>query len=93
MHNFGAGPSPLPTDVLEEAARGLLNYEGSGMGVAELSHRSKEFEAIIKGAVGELVFGSQLAVSSHAWSLEIYHTTISRWCQRVSNSLLYSIVQ
>lgn len=52
-HNFAAGPSPLPTDVLEEAAAGLLNYNNTGMGVCELSHRGKEFKAIIEGAEGE----------------------------------------
>ena len=53
VHNFAAGPSPLPTSVLQKAAEGLLNYNGSGMGVAELSHRGKEFKGIIEGAEGE----------------------------------------
>jgi phosphoserine aminotransferase len=53
IHNFAAGPSPLPTSVLEEAARGLLNYGNTGMGVCELSHRGKEFKGIIEGAEGE----------------------------------------
>ena len=52
-HNFAAGPSPLPTTVLEEAAAGLLNYGGTGMGVCELSHRGKEFKEIIETAEGE----------------------------------------
>jgi len=51
-HNFAAGPSPLPTSVLEEAAKGLLNYNDTGMGICELSHRGKEFKAIIEGAEG-----------------------------------------
>lgn len=42
---FGAGPTALPTPVLEEAAQGLLNFEGTGVGIAEISHRSKEFSA------------------------------------------------
>lgn len=41
--NFGAGPSTLPEDVLQEAAKGLLNYHQTGIGLTELSHRSKEF--------------------------------------------------
>ena len=53
-HNFAAGPSPLPTPVLEEAARGLMNYNGTGMGICELSHRGKEFKGIIEGAEGKL---------------------------------------
>lgn len=52
VHNFAAGPSPLPTSVLEEAAKGLVNYDGTGMGVCELSHRGKEFKGIIEGAEG-----------------------------------------
>ncbi|KNZ53258.1 hypothetical protein VP01_329g3 [Puccinia sorghi] len=44
--NLGAGPCTLPTSVLETAARGLLDYEGTGMGVVELSHRSKEFQEL-----------------------------------------------
>ncbi|KAF8162888.1 pyridoxal phosphate-dependent transferase [Crassisporium funariophilum] len=47
--NFGAGPSALPESILEEAAKGLLNFQGTGMGVAEISHRSKEFTAYIAG--------------------------------------------
>ncbi|WVR03740.1 phosphoserine transaminase [Kwoniella sp. DSM 27419] len=54
VHNFAAGPSPLPTTVLEEASRGLLNYEETGMGICELSHRGKEFKAIIEGAERDL---------------------------------------
>ncbi|KAH9843037.1 phosphoserine aminotransferase [Rhodofomes roseus] len=45
--NFGAGPSALPVSVLEEASKGLLNFQGTGIGIAELSHRSKEFQAFV----------------------------------------------
>lgn len=45
--NFGAGPSALPESVLEEAAKGLLNWENTGIGIAEVSHRSKEFGAYV----------------------------------------------
>ena len=41
--NFGAGPSALPLSVLEKAQQGLLNFDNTGMGIAEISHRSKEF--------------------------------------------------
>ncbi|BEI87132.1 hypothetical protein CcaverHIS002_0704780 [Cutaneotrichosporon cavernicola] len=54
VHNFAAGPSPLPTSVLEEAAVGIINYNGTGMGVCELSHRGKEFKGIIEGAEADL---------------------------------------
>ncbi|TIB18217.1 hypothetical protein E3P92_00709 [Wallemia ichthyophaga] len=51
--NFAAGPSTLPTVVLEKAAQGLLNYNGLGMGVAEISHRSKEFKAVSEKTVSD----------------------------------------
>ncbi|TRM61851.1 pyridoxal phosphate-dependent transferase [Schizophyllum amplum] len=46
--NFGAGPSALPESVLEETAKGLLNFAGTGIGIAEISHRSKEFTAFVR---------------------------------------------
>lgn len=55
VHNFAAGPSPLPTDVLEIAAASLLNHDGTGMGICELSHRGKEFKQIIEGAERESI--------------------------------------
>jgi len=45
--NFGAGPSTLPQPVLKKAAQGLLNFNDTGIGIAELSHRSKEFVAFL----------------------------------------------
>ena len=45
--NFGAGPSALPDSVLEEAAKSLLNFQGTGIGITEISHRSKEFGAVV----------------------------------------------
>ena len=44
--NFSAGPSVLSTDVLKRASEELLNFEGSGMSVMEMSHRSKVFQSI-----------------------------------------------
>ncbi len=46
-YNFAAGPSTLPLEVLEEAQRDLLDFEGTGMSVTEISHRNKKFEAIV----------------------------------------------
>ncbi|KII88633.1 hypothetical protein PLICRDRAFT_176198 [Plicaturopsis crispa FD-325 SS-3] len=45
--NFGAGPSALPLPVLEEASKGLLNFNGTGIGIAEISHRGKDFAAFL----------------------------------------------
>ena len=50
IFNFSAGPSMLPLPVLEKAQSELLNYNGSGMSVMEMSHRSKVYDAIIKKA-------------------------------------------
>ena len=47
VYNFSAGPSMLPVPVLEKAANEMLNYEGSGMSVMEMSHRSKVYDGII----------------------------------------------
>jgi phosphoserine aminotransferase len=58
--NFGAGPSALPVSVLEEAAKGLLNFNGTGMGIAEISHRSKEFSSLLSDL--ELLIRTQLHV-------------------------------
>ena len=44
VHNFNAGPSILPMPVLEQAQAEMLDYQGCGMSVMEMSHRSKEFE-------------------------------------------------
>lgn len=62
--NFGAGPSALPESVLEEAARGLLNFAGTGIGIAEISHRSKEFAAFL-AEVEELIREQLNVPSTH----------------------------
>ncbi|HEY0867157.1 MAG TPA: 3-phosphoserine/phosphohydroxythreonine transaminase [Fimbriimonas sp.] len=54
IYNFSAGPSTLPVEVLEQAREDLLNYQGTGMSVMEMSHRSKPFETIIQGAEADL---------------------------------------
>lgn len=50
VYNFSAGPAVLPEEVLREAAEEMLDYRGTGESVMEMSHRSKEFEAIIQEA-------------------------------------------
>lgn len=46
VYNFSAGPSMLPQAVLDKAANQLLSYEDSGQSIMEMSHRSKDFQAI-----------------------------------------------
>ncbi len=54
VHNFNPGPAVLPLEVLQEAQAELLDYKSTGMSVMEISHRSKEFEAIIQTAEADL---------------------------------------
>ena len=54
VYNFSAGPAVLPEEVLQEAADEMLDYQGSGMSVMEMSHRSKVYDAIIKEAEADL---------------------------------------
>lgn len=46
-HNFGAGPCILPKEVFEEASRAVIDFNGTGLSILEISHRSKEFEEVV----------------------------------------------
>ena len=54
VYNFSAGPAVLPEEVLKEAAAEMLDYNGTGMGVMEMSHRSKAYQEIINTAEADL---------------------------------------
>jgi phosphoserine aminotransferase len=54
IYNFSAGPAILPEAVLKEAADEMLDYQGSGMSVMEMSHRSKIYQSIIDEAEKDL---------------------------------------
>ncbi|WP_062050594.1 3-phosphoserine/phosphohydroxythreonine transaminase [Bacillus sp. JCM 19034] len=54
VYNFNAGPSALPKQVLERAQKELTNFANTGMSVMELSHRSKEYEAVHLEAISHL---------------------------------------
>ena len=54
IYNFSAGPSMLPEAVLNKAAEEMLDYQGSGMSVMEMSHRSPVYDKIIKDAEASL---------------------------------------
>lgn len=54
VYNFSAGPAVLPEEVLKEAGNEMLDYNGTGMSVMEMSHRSKAFEEIITTAEKDL---------------------------------------
>lgn len=63
IYNFSAGPAVLPNPVLEKAQAEMLDYRSSGMSVLEMSHRSKEFDAIIKDA--EYLLRELMAIPDH----------------------------
>jgi phosphoserine aminotransferase len=50
-HNFNAGPAILPQIALENTAKAVLEFNGIGMSIMEISHRSKDFQAVIDEAV------------------------------------------
>ncbi len=54
VYNFSAGPAVLPEEVLKEAQAELLDYQGCGMSVMEMSHRTKIFDSIIESAEADL---------------------------------------
>ncbi len=62
-YNFSAGPAAIPEPVLQQAAADMLSWQGSGMGVMEMSHRGKEFMAIYAQAEADL--RELLTVPSH----------------------------
>jgi phosphoserine aminotransferase len=50
-HNFGAGPSILPRKVFEEASRGLLNFNDTGLSILEIGHRTRLFQTVLDEAI------------------------------------------
>ena len=50
-HNFNAGPSILPREVIEKTAQAVLDFNGSGLSILEISHRSKDFQAVMDEAI------------------------------------------
>lgn len=54
VYNFSAGPAVLPEEVLASAAAEMLDYQGCGMSVMEMSHRSAAFKGIIEAAEADL---------------------------------------
>lgn len=54
VHNFGAGPSILPKEVIEEASRNLVDFNNTGLSILEIGHRTKLFQAVIDEAIQTL---------------------------------------
>ncbi len=51
IHNFNAGPSILPREVYEEAAKAILDYNGTGLSILEIGHRTKLIESMLAETV------------------------------------------
>lgn len=65
IFNFSAGPAALPTEVLEASARAMLDYQGKGFGIAECSHRGKEFEGVLDEAIARTFSLLRLSPVTH----------------------------
>ncbi len=50
-HNFNAGPSALPREVIEQTAQAVLDFENDGLSILEISHRAKNFQPVVDEAV------------------------------------------
>ncbi len=50
-HNFNAGPSILPREVIEDTAKAVLDFQGEGLSILEISHRAKYFQPVVDEAV------------------------------------------
>ncbi|MDX9748652.1 MAG: 3-phosphoserine/phosphohydroxythreonine transaminase [Paludibacter sp.] len=50
-HNFNAGPSILPREVIEKTASAVSDFNGSGLSILEISHRAKDFQPVVDEAV------------------------------------------
>ena len=51
IHNFGAGPCVLPQEVFKQASQAVLDFNGTGLSILEISHRTPEFEAVVDESV------------------------------------------
>ena len=68
--NFGAGPATMPKQVLEEVQQELLDWQGLGLSVMEISHRSEEFIEITRQA--ELDFRDLLSIQVKTKAIVMY---------------------
>ena len=80
-HNFSAGPSILPREVIEETAKAILDFNGSGLSVLEVSHRGKDFQAVMDEAVA--LFKEILNIpEGYSWA--VVPVCSSAWCLTTS---------
>lgn len=67
LYNFSAGPAILPREVMEASAQAVLNLNGSGLSILEVSHRGKEYEPLHEQAVQDML--TLMGLSSDEYSV------------------------
>ena len=80
VYNFSAGPAVLPEEVLKEAADEMLDYQGSGQSVMEMSHRSKVYDNIIKEAEKDLRDAVTSQITIRCYFYRVVHRSSSLKC-------------
>ena len=80
VYNFSAGPAVLPEEVLKQAASEMLDYEGTGMSVMEMSHRSAAFTKIITEAEADLRKLLSIPTTTRCSSCRVVIRCSSRRC-------------
>ena len=73
VYNFSAGPSTLPEKVLKQAADEMMDYQGCGQSVMEMSHRSKVFDKIIKDAEALMRELTMFLIITKYYSFRVVH--------------------
>ena len=81
-HNFNAGPSILPRETVENTAKAILDFNNSGLSLMEVSHRHKDFQAVMDEA--EALFKEILGVPIQYYSLVVVQVLNSVWYRLTS---------
>ena len=70
-HNYSAGPCILPQEVFEKSAQAILDFNNSGLSILEISHRSKDFVAVMDEARALVLELLKLMIKSHYIDLQL----------------------
>jgi phosphoserine aminotransferase len=81
IYNFSAGPAVLPREVLEQARDELVNWQGCGMSVMEMSHRGKEYMGIQAQAEADLRELMGIPPTTRCCSCRAARPASSPWCR------------
>lgn len=80
-YNFNAGPSALPLEVLERAQKELVDFNGSGMSIMEMSHRSKDYDEVHNNAINRLKKSYPFQTTMTCSSCKAGQACNLQWCQ------------